>query len=238
MKSNTANSMRQPLTIMLSGRHGAMGQAITQVIEQDHEAIIVAWFDREHGFSGQPVGDVIIDVSHPSRVDAVVDYALAHMRPLLIGTTGLSKSALRTLEKAGQSIPVCWARNFSLGANVLCELAVLAASMLKDMEIRISETHHTRKLDSPSGTALMIQSAIEGAIGGEVAVSAKREGDVIGTHSVSLHGQHETLTLSHEVTDRGVFASGALVLARTMRGLPAGWYQPVDLLGPLLQSTQ
>lgn len=230
MKQTELNSQPPRLRIMLSGARGAMGQAVERCCSEAGDVAVVARYDKVDGFGGQPLGDVVLDVSHHSRLPHLIEFASDHGLPLLVGTTGLSDALHAELLATSKTIPVCWARNFSLGAQLLIQMAVLSSKRLKGSSLKLTETHHQHKKDAPSGTALMIQQAIEAAGGGSVEISSVREGEVIGTHSLRIVGREETLTLTHEVTDRAVFARGALTLAQQLSMKPPGWYVASDLL--------
>jgi 4-hydroxy-tetrahydrodipicolinate reductase len=153
--------------------------------------------------------------------------------PLLMGTTGLGPAARAALEQAAQSIPVLVAANTSLGVTLLEELVRWAAAVLPaDFDIRIQDTHHRDKRDSPSGTALALgAAAAEGRKApGQVAYAALRGGDVVGDHEVQFLGQGEQLRLGHSVTDRSVFARGALRAGSWLAERPAGAYRMADAL--------
>ena len=135
----------------------------------------------------------------------------------------------------------------SLGVALLCELARQAAALYPDADIEIVETHHNRKLDAPSGTALMIADRIReertdatyklGRAGHEkreareIGIHAVRMGNVVGEHEVRIGTDTETITLKHEAHDRSLFAEGAVVAARYLIGQKAGLYGMRDMLG-------
>ncbi len=147
--------------------------------------------------------------------------ALSHVRlcaaagvPLLLGTTGLAEPRAPVLAQAAERIPLLVAANTSLGALVLQDLVRRAAAQLgAAFEIQIKDTHHRNKADAPSGTALALgRAALEAraGAGGPVQYASVRAGDAIGEHAVEFLGAGERLRLSHEATDRGIFARGAL----------------------------
>ena len=152
----------------------------------------------------------------------------------------------RTSEKVG----IFFSRNMSLGINLLIRLVRQAARTLgEDYDIEIIEKHHNRKLDAPSGTALMIADAVSSEFKDvkdyvydrqsvrkardkrEIGISSVRGGNIVGEHDVLFCGQNETLTLSHSAASREVFADGALRAAAFMKGRKAGFYTMDDLLG-------
>ncbi|HEY7906777.1 MAG TPA: dihydrodipicolinate reductase C-terminal domain-containing protein [Wenzhouxiangella sp.] len=218
------------MDVMLSGAHGQFGRAIEAVLETENSMRVVARYDRATGFAGQAIGHVIIDVSHHSQTPDVVAFALDYQLPLVIGTTALSEATQAQIIQAGEHIAICQASNFSLGANVLAQLAALAAKHLPEFGVHIKETHHIHKLDAPSGTAKSLQAAIEKVSDQGITHESIREGDVVGTHEVVFSGIDETLTLCHEATDRRVFAHGAVLAAAKLIGRPAGLYALTDLI--------
>ncbi len=153
--------------------------------------------------------------------------------PLLMGTTGLTAEARAALDQAARSIPVLAAANTSLGVTLLEELVRWAAAALPaDFDIRVQDTHHRDKLDAPSGTALALgAAAAEGRKSAEaVNYAAVRGGDVVGDHEVQFLGPGERLRLGHTVTDRTVFARGALRAGSWLALQPAGAYRMADAL--------
>jgi 4-hydroxy-tetrahydrodipicolinate reductase len=197
---------------------------------------------------------VVVDFSTPSASVALAGEAAARGGPaLVIGSTGFSAGEIDALSEAALRVPIVRAGNFSLGVNMLMGLVELASAALSpaDFDIEVFEAHHRRKVDAPSGTALMLGAAAargrgvdlekvairardgitgarpEGAIGFSVA----RGGGVIGEHSVLFAGEDEILTLSHSARDRGLFARGALAAARWVVSREPGAYDMQDVLG-------
>jgi 4-hydroxy-tetrahydrodipicolinate reductase len=218
--------------IMLSGASGQMGQAIEALAERDDALRVVARFDRHSGFADQPLGQVIIDVSHHSQAPQVVAFARRHHLPLVIGTTALSGQTQQDIAAAATEIAICQASNFSIGATVLGRLAQLAAMHLPNAKIHIDDTHHVHKQDAPSGTALTLRDLIASVNNGQdVEISSHREGEVIGTHEVCFSSADEVLTLRHEAKDRRVFAQGAVRAAQRLCGREPGLFSLAELLG-------
>lgn len=229
----------QPIRISLFAPNGRMGRAITAAAEESPEFEI----DEDHG-------DVLIDFSAPSALQASLDRAVAAGIPILIGTTGLDDFASRRIDSAAKDIAVLRAANTSLGVALLADLVERAASVLgPDWDIEILEMHHRMKADAPSGTALALGDAAargrgakmtaergrdgtnlkreEGAIG----FASLRGGSVAGDHDVIFAGPEERLILSHRAENRMIFARGALAAARFLFGKPAGIYSMRDVVG-------
>jgi 4-hydroxy-tetrahydrodipicolinate reductase len=188
---------------------------------------------------------VVVDFSLPAGFDRLVRLAARQGVAVVSGTTGLRDDA--ALADAASKIPVLWAPNMSLGIQVLSELVAEAARKLGPaFDIEITEVHHRKKVDAPSGTALRLAEAAQavrplrsvtgrqGNVGAreedEIGVFGLRGGDVIGDHSVFFLGLGERLELTHRATNRELFAQGALRAARWIAGRPAGRYSLADVL--------
>ena len=186
--------------------------------------------------------DVVIDFSTPDVSGAVVEMCVAHRIALLVATTGHSPSQLDTLRTHSARIPLALVPNTSLGAATLSLLAREAKRMLgTDFDIEVMEIHHRMKRDAPSGTALAVIEHIQGdsrVVFGregqrqadEVGVSSLRGGDVVGDHTVYFLGQGERVEITHRVSTRDVFGSGAVRLAMSLVGRAPGQYRVTDLL--------
>lgn len=145
--------------------------------------------------------------------------------PVITGSTGLQWPV--NLEQELKSQDAIWIRahNFSLGMNIvkaMIEKLTLASSLYPEVQFSINETHHTKKLDSPSGTALSFKKWL----GKEVEITSYREGDVIGDHTIKMDSNFESITLNHNAKDRALFASGALWAANIVlkNKIPSGLY--------------
>lgn len=218
--------------------HGRMG-ALVESLAAEH-GFEIAGVVRSQG------GDRAIAEGRFGAVDVAVDFTVAEAVPrnlpalaargthLVIGTTGWQahETALRQIA-ADAEIGVVAAANFSLGMNVFQLVVEEAARRFAphgDFGAWIHESHHVRKKDAPSGTALALQSGMERAgFARAVDMSSTRVGFVPGTHTVGFDGPSETIELTHTVRDRAVFARGALVAARWVIGRK-GWFGMRDVL--------
>jgi len=237
----------------ISGARGRMGRAVSSVLDAREDVVVAARFDR-----GESVDlnlcDVIIDFSTP---DASVDLARACAEAggpaLVIGSTGLSPEQEVEIERAAETVAIVKSGNFSLGVNILIGLVEHAALRLdaRDWDIEVLETHHRRKADAPSGTALMLGEAAANGRGadledlrtapydgitgaresGKIGFASLRAGGVIGEHTVLFASEDETLTLSHSAIDRSLFAKGAVAAAAWVRSRRPGLYDMQDVLG-------
>ena len=175
--------------------------------------------------------DVLLDFTLPGTTDEIAAAALSSQTPLLCGVSGLPASALDSLARSANTQPILYDRNMSVGIAVMERLVHQAAVALGgSFEVEVHETHHIHKLDAPSGTALKLGESLARARGQEFAAVARyddsqaakagdirfmvtREGEVPGDHAVRFAGPNETLTLEHSVSDRQVFADGAIEAA-------------------------
>jgi 4-hydroxy-tetrahydrodipicolinate reductase len=151
---------------------------------------------------------------------------------LVIGTTGLDAEAEKAIREAAKTIPIVFSPNMAIGVNLLFNLVREGARVLgKDFRIKIDETHHVHKKDSPSGTAKMIAGIIKEASGVDAPVEAFREGEVIGNHGIVFDGEYEKLEIRHGAKSRDVFAAGAIKAAKFAAKKEAGLYSMADVLG-------
>jgi 4-hydroxy-tetrahydrodipicolinate reductase len=250
------------LKIAVAGALGRMGQAVAAMVAAEPDLVLAARFERPgadgEGLVGQDqalaAADVVIDFTTPAASVALAQAAAARGGPaLIIGSTGLDAAQAAAIDAAGRKVAIVRAGNFSLGVNMLIGLVEQAARALaaRDYDIEVFEAHHARKVDAPSGTALMLGEAAargrgveldkvaqrgrDGLTGprreGDIGFAVLRGGDIIGEHSVIFAAQEEILTLSHSARDRSLFARGALAAARWAAGKPPGAYDMRDVLG-------
>ncbi len=235
---------------VICGANGAMGKLIREKLGV--EAIGLVSLDGENGVPttfdalGKLRGDVVIDFSHHSAVADVLHYAKENGFAAVIGTTGHTPGEKALIFEAAREIPVFYSGNMSLGIAVLCKLAKQAAAFFPDADIEIVETHHNRKVDAPSGTALMLFNAVKEArpeatphcgrsgegkrTKEEIGIHSLRMGGVVGVHEIHICTPSQTLTLRHQAETRGMLADGAVDAARFMVGKHPGLYSMEDLL--------
>ncbi len=235
---------------VLCGANGAMGKLIDGILGD--EVIGRVSLDGENGVPktfaelGKVDADMVIDFSHHSAIADVLSYARTLNCAVVIGTTGHTAEEKDLIYAAAREIPVFYSGNMSLGIAVLCRLAKQAASFFPDADIEIVETHHTRKMDAPSGTALMLFNAIKevrpeatancGRAGEgkrtkeEIGISSLRLGNVVGVHEVHIHTATQSLTLRHDAITRAMLADGAVDAARFMEGKGTGLYNMESVL--------
>jgi 4-hydroxy-tetrahydrodipicolinate reductase len=245
---------------------GRMGRAVAAVVAGRPDANVAAAFDRP-GTEGEIVGaltlgvpadiahcDVVIDFSSAAASTALAETAAASGAPaLVIGSTAWTDPEDERLRAAATRVAVVRSGNFSLGVNVLAGLVEATARRLaaEDWDIEIFEAHHRRKIDAPSGTALMLGEAAargrgtpladveikarDGITGprpqGAIGFSVLRAGGIIGEHEVVFAAEEEVLTLKHSARDRDLFARGAVAAALWVADKPPGLYDMMDVLG-------
>ena len=177
---------------------------------------------------------MLIDFSLPAGTAAAAAWCRNAGVALLSGVTGLHQKALDDLNSAAQKVAVLWSPSMSLGVNLLAQLCVQAAAILKaESAVIIEDVHHQWKKDAPSGTALMLGEAVErgrGAGAGSLEYVSQREGEVIGRHKVTFRLPGEEMVLSHEARDRSIFAKGAIDAAKWLAAQPPGRYTASDWL--------
>ena len=262
--------------IVVTGASGRMGQMLIRIVTDSDKARLVGAVERTgHAWVGQDLGvamggaatgvivtddpleafataQAVLDFTTP---DATVGFAAlaAQARAVhVIGTTGMDDSHLAAIKAAARHAPIVRAGNMSLGVNLLVQLTKqVAAALDADYDIEVIEAHHNRKVDAPSGTALMLGEAAaegrgvalkdvrdsgrDGITGarkrGDIGFTAIRGGDIVGEHDVLFAADGERITLRHVATDRAVFARGALKAALWGQNKGPGEYDMLDVLG-------
>lgn len=230
-----------------------MGRAVSAVLDAREDVVVAARFDRGET-PDLSLCDVVIDFSTPESSVELAQACAARGGPaLVIGSTGLSPEQDAEILKAAETVAIVRSGNFSLGVNILIGLVEHAALRLdaRDWDIEITEAHHRRKVDAPSGTALMLGEAAaagrnedledvraapwDGITGpresGKIGFSSVRAGGIIGEHTVLFASDDEMLTLSHSAIDRSLFARGAVAAAAWVRNRKPGLYDMQDVLG-------
>ncbi|MEZ5319703.1 MAG: dihydrodipicolinate reductase C-terminal domain-containing protein [Vicinamibacterales bacterium] len=227
------------MKILLIG-HGRMGRLV-ESLAPEYDGRVVAIVTSRSGpdaiarAAADEQPDVAIDFSLPAAVPGTVSALAKAGISAVIGVTGWQALELELRDVAARGgIAVLAASNFSLGMHVFRRVVEDAARRfagMDDVGAWIHETHHAKKIDAPSGTAVTLRQAmVDAGYPRTIDVSSTRAGSVPGTHAVGFDGAAETVTLTHTVRDRAVFARGALQGARWLIGQPAGWYGMDDLL--------
>ena len=245
------------IQVIVCGALGRMGKLCVEKINSAAELELAAQVDIAgdgktvltslEDFTGS--ADVLIDFSYHTATPAIMGWAAAHNTGVVMCTTGHDEAEKAAIEAAAEAIPVFWSANMSLGVALLIELAKKTAAAFPDADIEIVETHHTRKVDAPSGTALMLYNAIKevrpnatancGRSGegkrtkDEIGIHALRLGNVVGIHEVHIHTGNQSLKLTHESGSRAMLADGAVAAARFMEGKGKGLYNMEDILNQI-----
>ena len=248
------------MNILISGINGQMGKEVAALCKKGYRgAVLACGVDiapscdesvtvyRSFNEIAEEKIDCIIDFSHHSCAPSLLNFATERGIPTVVATTAHTEDELSAIMAAAEKIPVFFSANMSLGVALLVELAKTAAMAMPDAEIEIIEKHHNRKLDAPSGTALMIASAIKevrptayeklgrsghGKRGSdEIGIHAIRMGNIVGEHEVIIGTGSQTITLKHEAHSRSLFAEGALAAAAFIVTRPHGLYDMKSLVG-------
>ena len=249
------------INAILHGAAGHMGRAVAEFAAQDPDIVIAAGVDAAGKADGDfPVfssladcttpADVIIDFSVAPAVDALLAYGVERRIPMVICTTGLSEVQEASLKEASEQVAVLRSGNMSLGINLLMKLVREAAGTLmkSGFDAEIVEAHHRRKLDAPSGTAIMLADSIkegssiaggnvysrhdrrEARQTGEIGISSVRGGTIVGVHDVIFAGEDEIIEIKHTANSRAIFAKGAIAAAKFLAGKGPGLYSMSDVI--------
>ena len=246
--------------IAICGASGKMGKVIADIIAGRDDCKVVGGIDKVADSGADfpivataaelPVKpEVIIDFSHPSTLDGLLDYCQTNGVPVVIATTGYSEEQIAKIKKAAELIPVFFTFNMSLGINLLAELAKKAAAVLEgQFDIEIIEKHHNQKIDAPSGTAIMLGNAINEVLEQkceyvydrhsvrakrsktEIGMHSVRGGTIVGEHEIIFAGRDEVISLKHEAHSKSVFAVGSVNAAVFLKNKERGLYEMGDML--------
>ena len=265
--------MSEKTKLILCGCLGRMGTAITNMVSGTGDMEIVMGIDALQpamplpypvydNINQHPVpADVIVSYLPPTESGltdtlALLEFSAAKNIPLVICTTGLPADIVNAIEQALKKTAIFYSGNMSLGINVLANILTNVSRLLyeSNFDIELIEKHHNKKLDAPSGTAVMLLDAIKKAVDiplntvtdrsgtlaqrarNEIGVSALRGGNIIGEHSVIFAGQNELIEITHSAQSRDVFAEGTLKAAKFIRGKPPGLYNMQNLINDAISS--
>ena len=247
------------MNVLLNGALGKMGNEVKEAIKKQEELKIVCGFDREENLTGEfPIYsnlekieekiDVIIDFSIPVATFKILEYAKEKHIPIVIATTGFTEEELNKIKEYSKELPIFRSSNMSLDINLMAKLVQEIAKVLKDSDIEIIETHHNRKIDSPSGTAILLADSINQVFNNEktynfermqkrekrdkneIGFSSIRGGNIVGEHTVKFFSENETLEIKHTSYSRQVFAEGAIKAARFIVEQNNGLYDMNDMV--------
>lgn len=245
--------------VLINGCNGKMGQEVAKQIYNTDDIEVISGFDRiDTGDNKFPVytdieqiseiPDVIIDFSIPEATFKILEFAKLNHVPVVIATTGFSNGELKKIEEYSRDLPIFKSANMSYEINLMAKVLADISTKLNDSDIEIVETHHNRKIDSPSGTALLLADSINNALGNEmyyeydrhskrekrnkkeIGIHSIRGGNEVGKHSVIFFGENESLEITHNVTSRSVFAKGSVKAAQFIVLKDNGLYNMNDLI--------
>ena len=247
------------IRVLINGCNGRMGQEVLNAINNNENFEVLNGVDLiENPNYNFPVytstneikekPDVIIDFSVPVATMKILEYAKENNVPIVIATTGLSEEEKQKIKEYSKIIPIFQSANMSYDINLMKKVVAEVAKNLNQTDIEIIETHHNRKIDSPSGTALLLADSINNALDNkmeynfnrfqnrekrkknEIGFSSIRGGNIVGEHTVIFFGENESFEITHKAYSRGVFAEGALKGAEYIVGKENGYYSMDDII--------
>ena len=248
------------MKVLISGALGHMGRAVAAQCEADGLEVVggvdvtagEAGFPVVADFEDAPDADVVIDFSKPAALDGLLAYVTKRHIPAVLATTGYTEDQLDAIDRAAREVALFRSGNMSLGIALLRALSRKAAEVLGDgFDVEIVEAHHNRKVDAPSGTALMLYDAVKDAYDApreavygrhgrdckrqtqEIGIHSLRGGTVTGEHEVHFLGASERIRISHSAENRSVFAAGAVRAAEFLINKEPGLYSMDDVVGKL-----
>ena len=249
------------IKVILNGANGAMGKVVVDLISADPDMEVVVGVDRRSDMDAAfPImdninkvnvaADVVIDFSSVEAADELLDFIEQKKIPAVICTTGLSEAQIDIINKLSAVSPILRSANMSLGINILSKVLAEVAPTLKKagFDIEIVEAHHRRKLDAPSGTALLLADSINSSMDekleytydrsdrheprreNEIGISSVRGGTIVGDHDVIFAGEDEVISFNHRAYSRKIFANGAIAAAEFLLGKSNGLYDMSDVI--------
>lgn len=247
------------IKVLINGCNGKMGQEVIKAIHDNEKFTVLNGVDKEENpdyifpvytnindIKEKP--DVIIDFSIPVATMQILEYAKSNKVPIVIATTGLSEEQKQKIKKYSKAIPIFQSANMSYDINLMKRIVAEVAKSLIGTDIEIIETHHNRKVDAPSGTALLLAESINEALGNsmeynfnrfqnrekrkknEIGFSSIRGGNIVGEHTVCFFGENDCLEITHKAYSRGLFAEGALKGAEYIVGKKNGYYTMNEII--------
>ena len=222
---------------------GTMSSILKNVIEAEEDLEVSGFADD----LSNEKGDIIIDFSHFSRIPNMLNFAVNNNIPIVICTTGYDDKILSQIKEASSKIPILLSSNTSIGISLMNDLVSKMAENLNGFDIEIIETHHNKKVDSPSGTATTLFNAINqtlenkmNLINGregnhkrdknEIGMHSIRGGSVVGEHRVIFYGDDEAIEVKHSAMSKKIFVYGAIKAAKFLIGKKPNLYGMKDVL--------
>ncbi len=250
------------IKIIIHGIGGMMGKTVHKVVSETNNCMVVGGVDPYYdgGSYEFPIftsledinvnADVIIDFSNVNAISHLLDYCKFNGTPLVLCTTGLTPELREKIVETSKNVAILNSANMSLGINLIANVLNKIAPILYDsnFDIEILEKHHNKKLDAPSGTALLLEKAVDSAINeklrivydrstsfdkrekNEIGMHSIRGGSIVGEHSVIFAGLDEVIEIKHEAHSKEVFAVGAVNAAKFLKGKNYGLFNMSDIL--------
>lgn len=246
------------IKLVINGYYGRMGETVANVAKNDSNIQLIGGIDKiqkedeievvtdVEKLTNKP--DVIIDFSIPEATFKVLEYAKQNKVPVVIATTGFTKEEENEIKEISKEVAIFRSSNMSVDINLMCKIVSEVAKKLTGTDIEIIETHHNRKIDSPSGTALMLADSINQALNNkmvyefdrhskkqrrqknEIGFSSIRGGNIVGEHTVQFLGENETFEIKHTSYSSTVYAEGAIKAAKFLANKQNGLYNMNDII--------
>lgn len=244
--------------VLINGFNGKMGQELYKALKDQNDFNVVAGVDINTDSNIIPVYsntedikediNIIIDFSTPEATLNILKYASSKNIPIVIATTGFNEEQLKIIENYSKELPIFISSNMSFEINMMLDIASKLAKQLDNADIEIIETHHRNKIDSPSGTALMLANEINQALDNkmeytydrhskrekrsdkEIGIHSIRGGTEVGKHTIMFYSDNESFELSHTVTSRSIFANGSIKAAKFLLTQQNGLYNMKNLI--------
>lgn len=249
-----------PIKTVVYGANGKMGQILCRHLLESQEFELIFGVDKDptkyenqfpvfkNAYEFQGEIDLIIDFSHYSNLEALIEYATEKKVPTVIATTGLTENHMDLIKRAAKKIPLLYSPNMSLGINILNSILRQYSRVLSDgFDVEIVEKHHNKKIDAPSGTAYLLANTINqalddsmefnfGRVGtdclrneNEIGIHTVRGGSISGEHTVIFAGEQEIIEIKHTALSKDLFAHDALRASKVLVKKPKGYYTMDDI---------
>lgn len=247
------------IKVLINGCNGKMGQEVAKQVDKTEGFTVLSGIDRlDTGDNKFPVytsyenitemPDIIIDFSVPEATFKALEFASKNNIPIVIATTGFTDEQTNKIKEYSKTIPIFKSANMSFEINLMAKIVAQMATLINDADIEIVEAHHNRKIDAPSGTALLLADSINSALDNkmnyeynrhakrekrsknEIGIHSIRGGNIVGKHTVSFYSDDEYFEITHNVSSRSVFAKGAVKAADFLVHKAPGLYDMNNLI--------
>ena len=247
------------IKVLINGCNGKMGQEVAKQVDKTEGFTVLSGVDRlDTGDNKFPVytsyenitemPDIIIDFSVPEATFKALEFASKNNIPIVIATTGFTDEQANKIKEYSKTIPIFKSANMSFEINLMAKIVAQMATLINDADIEIVEAHHNRKIDAPSGTALLLADSINSALDNkmnyeynrhakrekrsknEIGIHSIRGGNIVGKHTVSFYSDDEYFEITHNVSSRSVFAKGAVKAADFLVHKAPGLYDMNNLI--------